>query len=132
MSKRNALRMGNPQSMQSVSDTITRYGALTKETSDELIAWLEEHKDEWEKWCDTLACYSGSASNENFKAHKEATLALLSSRDTYWKERVRKIVDIVKYDSCVYQGGYAGHRAKGGDELRKILLQSITNEDNLK
>ena len=52
-------------------------------------------------------------------------------RDTYWKERVRKIVDIVKYDSCVYQGPYAEHRARGGDELRKILLQSITNEDNL-
>jgi len=47
MSKRNALRMGNPQSMQSVGETVTRYGALTKETSDELIAWLEEHKDEY-------------------------------------------------------------------------------------
>ena len=42
---------------------------------------------EWEKWCDTLAGYSGSASNENFKAHKEATLALITSRDTYWKDR---------------------------------------------
>ena len=51
---------------------------------------------EWEKWCDTLAGYSGSASNENFKAHKEATLALLSTRDTYWKERVRKEVEGIR------------------------------------
>ena len=78
--------------------------------------------DRGEHWENTVS----EKVREHLKLYKQS---LLTAKDTYWKERVRKIVDIVKYDSCVYQGPYAGHRARGGDELRKILLQSI---DNLK
>lgn len=48
MSKRNAIRLGpNPHSAESVIFTIRRYGILKKETLDELILWLEEHKDKF-------------------------------------------------------------------------------------
>lgn len=44
---RNALRLGDPQSMESVSQTINRYGALKKRTLNELVKWLDNHKDEY-------------------------------------------------------------------------------------
>lgn len=47
MSKRNAFRMGNPQSMKSISETVNRYGNLTEETRDALIEWLENNKKEY-------------------------------------------------------------------------------------
>lgn len=47
MSKRNAIRLGNPQLMESVSETINRYGVLKKKTLKELCSWLDKHKDEY-------------------------------------------------------------------------------------
>jgi len=47
MSKRNAIRFDNPQSMESVSEVVNRYGHLEDETREELIEWLENHKDEY-------------------------------------------------------------------------------------
>jgi hypothetical protein len=47
MTKRNALRIGNPQSAESVSYTINRYGPLKKETLNKLTDWLDKHKKEY-------------------------------------------------------------------------------------
>lgn len=33
--------------MESVSETVNRYGALEEDTLNELVAWLDEHKDEY-------------------------------------------------------------------------------------
>jgi hypothetical protein len=44
---RNAIRLGDPQSMESVSYTVNRYGALQEETLNELVAWLETQKDKY-------------------------------------------------------------------------------------
>lgn len=49
MSKRNAIRIGyDPNAAESVLYTVRRYGAMKQETFDEIVAWLENHKDEYE------------------------------------------------------------------------------------
>lgn len=50
----------------------------------------------------------------------------LATRDTCWKERVRKVIKTV---TPVYQGRGAHLREIGGGEMKKILLQAL---DNLK
>ncbi len=47
MTKRNAIRFGNPQSLESVSETVNRYGAMKEESLNELTKWLDEHKKEY-------------------------------------------------------------------------------------
>jgi len=41
MTKRNAIRIGNPHSAESVAFAVKRYGKIEPETLAELVAWLE-------------------------------------------------------------------------------------------
>ena len=62
-------------------------------------------------------------SHEQFREMvKEEVLQALSSRDTYWKERVRK--NVLKYSNQKFLEGNIV------DPLE--LYEAITNEDNLK
>jgi len=47
MSKRNAIRLGNPDSPESVLFTLRRYGPIQPETLKEILEWLENHRDEY-------------------------------------------------------------------------------------
>ena len=45
--KRPAIRLGDPESKESLTRVIDRYGAIEDETFDKLIQWLDENKDEY-------------------------------------------------------------------------------------
>jgi hypothetical protein len=51
MSKRDAIRIGNPNSLESLLFTIERYGEIEKETYDEIVAWLKQHPDKYSFEC---------------------------------------------------------------------------------
>lgn len=66
---------------------------------------------------------------------------MLSSRDTYWKERVQKALKTVAYREVTVRGGmYSDDKYRGPNEevIRLVKMQDvelvlgITNEDNLK
>lgn len=75
MSSRNALRItADPHSAESVSFTVRRYGAIKKETLDELVAWLEtpEAKAErvYEVYTDSLMDEEGLLTFQVIKTHR--------------------------------------------------------------
>ena len=45
--RRPAIRLGDPESKESLTRVIDRYGAIEDETFDKLIQWLDENKDEY-------------------------------------------------------------------------------------
>ena len=47
MSKRNALRIGNPHSPESISYAVDRYGPIKPETLSEITDWLKQHENEY-------------------------------------------------------------------------------------
>lgn len=46
--RRPAMRMGNPNSAESVQWVIDRYGGITDEQEQYLLDWLKRHKDEYD------------------------------------------------------------------------------------
>ena len=58
---------------------------------------------------------------------------LLSSRDTYWKERVRKTVGKIEESARTQDTSYEyGEGTYEGMMHSIFILKDITNEDNLK
>jgi len=46
--KRPAIRFGDPNSIESVSRVVERYGAIEDETFNGIIEWLDKHTEEYE------------------------------------------------------------------------------------
>lgn len=44
---RPAIRLGDPNSLESVSKVVERYGAIEEETFNKIIAWLDKHTHEY-------------------------------------------------------------------------------------
>ncbi len=44
---RPAIRLGDPNSIESVSRVVDRYGAIEDDTFNAIIAWLDKHPDEY-------------------------------------------------------------------------------------
>lgn len=44
---RPAIRLGDPNSIESISRVVERYGAIEDETFDAIIEWLDKHTDEY-------------------------------------------------------------------------------------
>jgi hypothetical protein len=44
---RPAIRLGEPHSIESVSQVVERYGAIEDETFNAIIAWLDKHPEEY-------------------------------------------------------------------------------------
>ena len=45
--ERNAIRLGDPNSIDSLTRVVDRYGAIEDETFDKIISWLDNHKKEY-------------------------------------------------------------------------------------
>ena len=45
--KRNAIRLGDTQSLESVSQTVNKYGPLSEKTLNKLVKWLDKNKKEY-------------------------------------------------------------------------------------
>jgi hypothetical protein len=45
--KRPAIRLGDPHSLESVSQVVERYGAIKDKTFDKIITWLDKHPEEY-------------------------------------------------------------------------------------